>query len=61
MVKNKIVMVNNTASKMALSCRKLGGYKSPEIKTVIFQPEGVVCASVFLEHQGFGFDDVDDL
>jgi hypothetical protein len=56
-------MVKNTASKMALSCHKLGGgYKSPEIKTVIFQPEGVVCASVFgLEHQSFTFDEVEDL
>ena len=55
-------MVKSNVSKMALSCHKLGGYKSPEIKTVIFQPEGVVCASVFLdEHQGFGFDEVDDL
>ena len=35
---------------MALSCHKLGRvYKSPEIKTVIFQPEGVVCSSVLTE------------
>ena len=56
-------MVKSNVSKMALSCRKLGGYKSPEIKTVIFQPEGVVCASVFggFEHQGFTFDDVENL
>ena len=55
-------MVKSNVSKMALSCHKLGGgYKSPEIKTVIFQPEGVVCASVFLEHQGFDFDEVEDL
>ena len=57
-------MVKSNVSKMALSCHKLGGgYKSPEIKTVIFQPEGVVCASVFggFEHQGFTFDDGEDL
>ena len=55
-------MVKSNVSKMALSCHKLGGgYKSPEIKTVIFQPEGVVCASVFLEHQDFEFDKVEDL
>ena len=43
-------MVKNEVSKMALSCHKLGGgYESPKIKTVFFQPEGVVCASV----QGF--------
>ena len=39
-------MVKNEVSKMALSCHKLGGgYKSPEIKTVNFQSEGVVCVS----------------
>ena len=39
-------MVKSNVSKMALSCHKLGGgYKSPEIKTVIFQPEGVICVS----------------
>ena len=56
-------MVKSNASKMALSCHKLGGgYKSPEIKTVIFQPEGVLCASVFgFKHQEFTFDEVEDL
>ena len=39
-------MVKSNKSKMALSCHKLGGgYKSPEIKTVIFQSEGVICVS----------------
>ena len=44
---------------MALSCHKLGGgYKSPEIKTVIFQPEGVMCFSVrAFEHEAFTLDD----
>ena len=58
-------MVKSNASEMALSCHKLGGgYKSPEIKTVIFQSEGVLCASVFgSKHDSFTFDenDVEDL
>ena len=55
-------MVKSNASKMALSCHKLGrGYKSPEIKTVIFQPEGVVCASVIgFSHEDFVIDEVID-
>ena len=54
-------MVKSNVSKMALSCRKLGGYKSPEIKTVIFQPEGVVCASVIgFSHEDFVIDEVID-
>ena len=38
-----------------------GGYKSPEVKVLTFQPEGVLCASVYNEHQEFTFDDVEDL
>ena len=55
-------MVKSNVSKMALSCHKLGGgYKSPEIKTVIFQPEGVVCASVIgFSHEDFVIDEVID-
>ena len=49
-------------SEMALSCHSFkSGYEAPKIKTVIFQSEGVVCASVFLEHQAFEFDKVEDL
>jgi hypothetical protein len=36
-------------------------YASPEIRTIYFQPEGVLCSSVFNEHQGFEFDDAEDL
>lgn len=38
-----------------------GQYKSPEVKVLTFQPEGVLCASVYNEHQEFTFDDVEDL
>ena len=38
-----------------------GGYKSPEVKVLTFQPEGVLCASVYNEHQEFTFNDVEDL
>ena len=34
-----------------------GGYKSPEVKVLTFQPEGVLCASVNNSHEGFTFDD----
>ena len=54
----------NNVSKMALSCHRLWGeYESPKIKTVNFQSEGVLCVSVFggFEHQGFTFDEGEDL
>ena len=38
-----------------------GGYKSPEVKVLTFQPEGVLCASVYNEHQEFTFDQVEEL
>ena len=38
-----------------------GQYKSPEVKVLTFQPEGVLCASVYNEHQEFTFDSVEDL
>ena len=55
-------MKNVKVSKMALSCHKLGGgYKSPEIKTVVFQPEGVICFSVMgMSHEDFVIDEVID-
>lgn len=34
-----------------------GGYKSPEVKVLTFQPEGVLCASVNNGHDGFVYDD----
>ena len=36
-------------------------YASPEIRTIYFQPEGVLCSSVYNEHQEFTFNDVEDL
>ena len=57
----RIMRINNV-SKMALSCHRLWGeYESPKIKTVNFQSEGVLCVSVFLEHQEFEFDTIEDL
>ena len=55
-------MIKNNASNMALSCHSFEGcYKSPEIKTADLLFEGIVCASVFNEHQEFTFDGVEDL
>ena len=34
-----------------------GVYKSPEVKVLTFQPEGVLCASVNNGHDGFVYDD----
>lgn len=34
-----------------------GGYKTPEVKVLTFQPEGVLCASVNNGHDGFVYDD----
>ena len=36
-------------------------YVSPEVKVLNIQPEGVLCSSVYNEHQEFTFDTVDDL
>ena len=38
-----------------------GAYVSPEVKVVLFQSEGVLCASLGSGHQGFEFDDSEDL
>ena len=37
------------------------GYKTPEVKVLTFQPEGVLCSSVYNNHQGFGYDEVENL
>lgn len=34
-----------------------GQYKSPEVKVLTFQPEGVLCASVNNGHDGFVYDE----
>lgn len=36
-------------------------YVSPEVKVILLHPEGVLCSSVYNNHQGFGFDEVEDL
>ena len=41
--------------------KTLSEYVAPEVKVLNVQPEGVLCSSVFNEHQEFTFDTVDDL
>lgn len=36
-----------------MSCSTLEGYVSPEVKTLVFQSEGVLCSSVGAGHEGF--------
>ena len=36
-------------------------YVSPEVKVILLHPEGVLCSSVYNEHQEFTFDDVENL
>jgi hypothetical protein len=38
-----------------------GAYVSPEVKVVLFQSEGVLCASLGSGHDGFDYDEPDDL
>ena len=38
-----------------------GDSVSPESRTMDFQSEGLLCTSVVNEHQGFNFDEVEDL
>ena len=38
-----------------------GEYVSPEVKVVLFQSEGVLCASLGSGHDGFEYDGSDDL
>lgn len=55
MVKNDLFNVVMTAAFAE------GGYISPSVKIVNFRPEGVLCSSVYNEHQGFDFDEAEDL
>ncbi len=41
--------------------KTLSEYVAPETKVLNVQPEGVLCSSVFNEHQGFEFDDAENL
>lgn len=51
-------MVKNVSLQDGLTFRNTwGGYNSPKVKVVDFQPEGVLCSSVINGHQGFIFDD----
>ena len=54
-------MITNVEFNAAQRAANLGGYKAPEVKIALVQPEGVLCSSVYNEHQGFLFDTVDDL
>lgn len=42
-----------------MSCSTLEGYVSPEVKTLVFQSEGVLCQSLTGSGHG-GFDQVGD-
>ena len=55
-------MIKKQREKMALSCHSfVGRYKSPEIKTVHFLSEGVMCSSVWVEHEDFDMGESYDL
>lgn len=41
--------------------KTLSEYVAPETKVLNVQPEGVLCSSVYNEHEKFTFDSVDDL
>ena len=41
--------------------KTLSEYVAPEVKVLNVQPEGVLCSSVYNNHQGFDFDEVEDL
>lgn len=46
-------MVKNVTFDAASSAARLGEYVAPEVKTLLFQPEGVLCSSV----QGIAHED----
>lgn len=41
--------------------RNVGAYIAPETKVIALYSEGVLCSSVYNNHQGFDFDEVEDL
>jgi hypothetical protein len=41
--------------------KTLSEYVAPETKVLNVQPEGVLCSSVFNGHDGFTFDQEEDL
>jgi hypothetical protein len=59
--KSSIIMVKNVEFNAAQRTADLGVYETPEVKIALIQPEGVLCSSVYNNHQGFDFDEVEDL
>ena len=47
----------NKVMKKCVDLQEVIGYASPEMKILLFQPEGVLCSS----HEGFEYDDSEDL
>ena len=54
-------MVKNVEFNAAQRTADLGVYETPEVKIALIQPEGVLCSSVLNGHDGFTFDEVEDL
>lgn len=54
-------MVKNVEFNAAQRTADLGVYEAPEVKIALIQPEGVLCSSVLNGHDGFIFDEVEDL
>ncbi len=54
-------MVKNVEFNAAQRTANLGVYETPEVKIAQIQPEGVLCSSVLNGHDGFTFDEVEDL
>jgi hypothetical protein len=55
-------MVRNNESMAASSCRSTcGGYVSPEVVVVLLESASVLCSSVLNKHEGFDFDEGEDL
>jgi hypothetical protein len=42
---------------VASSATRLGAYESPDAQVVLLHPEGVLCSSVGVGHEGFYGDD----
>jgi hypothetical protein len=51
----------NEVKKTLMVESTLKEYVSPEVKVILLHPEGVLCSSVFNGHDGFTFDEVEDL
>lgn len=47
--------------KKCVDLQEVARYTSPEMKIVLFQPEGVLCSSVGMEHEDFTQSGYDDL